>query len=108
MLTPIYKKGQKEDPGNYRPVILTSVPGKIMVRFLLSVLPGHVKDNKGIRPIHHGFMKCRSSLTSLISFYEEIDDMDFDIQIEDPLFIRKLRFIPLQSCPLAPAHMLVP
>jgi len=49
-VTPIYKKGQKEDTGNYRPVSLTLVLGKIMEQFILSAFTGHVKDSQGIRP----------------------------------------------------------
>ncbi|KFW65450.1 hypothetical protein AS28_10562, partial [Pygoscelis adeliae] len=47
-VTPIYKNGRKEDPGNYRPVSLTSVPGKIMEQFILRALTRQVRDNQGI------------------------------------------------------------
>jgi hypothetical protein len=30
IVTPIYKRGPKAEPGNYRPVSLTSVPCKVM------------------------------------------------------------------------------
>jgi len=53
-MTSIYKKGWKEDARNYRPVSLTSVPGKIMKRFISSVLTGHVKDNQGSGPASMG------------------------------------------------------
>jgi len=71
-VTPLYKKGWKEDPRTYRPVSLTSVLGKIMEQFILSALTGHVKDNQGIRPSQHGFMKGRSCLTNLISFCDQV------------------------------------
>jgi len=43
-----------------------------MERFVLSVLTKHVKDYQGIRPSQHGFMKGRSCLNNLVSFYDQV------------------------------------
>ncbi|RMB98726.1 hypothetical protein DUI87_24945 [Hirundo rustica rustica] len=53
-VTPVYKTGRKEDPGNYRPVSLTSVPGKIMEQFILSAITQHLQDGQVTRLVDAG------------------------------------------------------
>ncbi|KAK4826796.1 hypothetical protein QYF61_011604, partial [Mycteria americana] len=65
-------KGQKEGPGNYRPVSLSSVLGKVVEQIILSAIMQHVQDKQVIRPSQHGFMKGRSCLTILISFHGKV------------------------------------
>jgi len=35
----------REDPGNYKPVRLASVPGKVMGQIILSAITWHMQNN---------------------------------------------------------------
>jgi len=71
-VTPVFKKGKKEDQENYRLISLTSISGKVIEQLILDVIIKQVEEKKVIRSSQHGFTKGKSCLTNLIPFYDGI------------------------------------
>ncbi|WP_187791321.1 reverse transcriptase domain-containing protein, partial [Salmonella sp. S090_02723] len=71
-VVPIFKKGSRSSPGNYRPVSLTSIVGKMFEGLLRDYIQDYVTINSIISDSQHGFTKDRSCQTNLICFYEEV------------------------------------
>ncbi|CAM5115729.1 unnamed protein product [Eretmochelys imbricata] len=86
-VVPIFKKGKEEDPGNFRPVSLTSVPGKIMEQVLKESVLKHLEERKVIRNSQHAFTKGKSCLTNLIAFYDKITGSVDEGKAGDMLFL---------------------
>ena len=71
-ITPIFKKGDKSDPGNYRPISLTSHVIKIFERVIKNKIVCHLKSNSILSNKQHGFRKGRSCLTHLLKHIDDI------------------------------------
>ncbi|KAK4831696.1 hypothetical protein QYF61_018748 [Mycteria americana] len=69
-VTPSFKKGKKEEPGNYKLVTLTLIPGKMTEQLILETISSHLKDKKMIWSSQHGFTQGRSCLTNLVTYDE--------------------------------------
>ena len=67
-VTPIYKKGSKNDVSNYRPVSLTSVPCRVTESIIKDEIVNHLALNKLIRESQHGFRTNRSCLSNLLEY----------------------------------------
>jgi hypothetical protein len=74
-ITPIFKKGSKKNPENYRPVSLTSHVCKTFERILTQYIVKHLEENCLINDTQHGFRKNRSCLTNLLEFSERVSNI---------------------------------
>ena len=71
IISPIYKKGSKAVPVNYRPVNLTSNVCKLMERVLKSEIEDHLEKNV-TKNSQHGFRRGRSPTTNLVEFTDRV------------------------------------
>ena len=80
---PIFKKGDKLDPLNYRPVSLTCVLCKICEIIIRERIMKHLEEKELITDSQHGFREKRSTLTNLLIYMEALTDaMDQQIPVD--------------------------
>jgi hypothetical protein len=70
-VTPLFKKGDKSKPGNYRPVSLTSIVCKILESLIRDKMMEHLEANNLLSDCQHGFVPGRSCSTNLLACLED-------------------------------------
>ena len=69
---PIFKKGDKSLPSNYRPVALLSCLGKLQERIVFKNLYNFLIDNNLLYKYQSGFLPHHSTVFQLIDIYHNI------------------------------------
>ncbi len=65
-ICPIFKKGSRSLPENYRPISLTTFFGKVMEKIIKKIIENYLDSNDLIRDTQHGFKKGKSCLSNLL------------------------------------------
>ena len=71
-ISPIFKKGDRHLPENYRPVSLTSVISKLLEHIICRNLLQHFEANKVLTTRNHGFRSGYSCETQLAVTFDEL------------------------------------
>src|SRR5699024_9386779 len=66
IVKPIFKKGDKFDPDNYRPISLTSIVVKLLETIIYDGILCFLTDRHIIPPQQHGFLPGKSTTTNLL------------------------------------------
>ena len=80
---PIFKKGVRYDPLNYRPISLTSVCCKTFERLLCVHLTNYLESNEILSPHQFGFRSSRSTMDQLLLVYDNVSKHMDDGHIVD-------------------------
>ncbi|KAL5258287.1 hypothetical protein ACHWQZ_G008952 [Mnemiopsis leidyi] len=86
-ITPVYKKGNKTDPANYRPISLTSHIIKIFERIVRKNIVAYLEKNNMFSPKQHGFRKGRSCLTQLLQHMDYLLENFLDNSETDVIYL---------------------
>lgn len=80
-ITPIHKKGPKNDIQNYRPISKLCLLAKILERLVFNQLYSNIKCT--FIPQQHGFLKGRSTVSNLVTLNEYLtSNMENGFQID--------------------------
>ena len=71
-MSPVYKKDEKYDAANYRPVSLTCICCKTLEHILVSNINKHLTFESILADCQHGFRSQSSCETQLVQFYHDI------------------------------------
>ena len=82
-VVPIFKKGSRYNPLNYRPISLTSVPCKCLERIIVNHLNTYLDDQDILSEHQFGFRAGRSTMDQLLLVYDEITKWVDDGSIVD-------------------------
>ena len=71
MIVSVFKKGDRRQPENYRPISLTSIPCKILESIIRDGLMEHLESTGQLSKDQHGFRQRRSCTTQLLEVMED-------------------------------------
>lgn len=71
-ISPIFKKGDRHKPANYRPISLTSICCKILEHIVHSHVMSHLDSHNMLNDAQHGFRKSRSCESQLILTVQDL------------------------------------